>query len=126
MAESAVPEPKKPQVWAVTIGDATVQLQDLPYRKIETVAAKNGCNPAWLIDAPIRDLRAAADLVELVALQLGVPVPFEPLADDVSMRELARIHAKHITLVADDFPTGWDEQEQGPAVPPVADQTTQS
>lgn len=125
MTDSAVPE-TKPQVWAVKLGDATVQLQDLPYRQLETVCVKHGSNPAWMIDLPLRDLRCAADLVELAAIKLGVPVPFEPLDADVSMRVLSKIHADHLVMVDDDFPTVWDDQENGPSVPPVADQTTPS
>lgn len=120
MPDSAVPETNKRKVWAVKIGDGTVQLQDLAYKDVAAVADRHGYVVSPLYESPVLVERAWFDIVYLCAIKLGVGVPCEP---PETWREYQKVWA-HFDQVDDDFPTSWDEQENGPAVPPAADRTT--
>lgn len=62
-------------VWAVKIGDATMQVRDLPIATLDTIAKATEVSWAYVVAMPFGDLRVAERLLAECAKTMGVDAP---------------------------------------------------
>lgn len=86
-------------MWAVKVGDASMQVRDLPIGTLDTIAKATEVSWAYVVAMPFGDLRVAERLITECAKRMGVEVPdpdsltartvlgyFEQVTDDLPLR----------------------------------------
>ena len=84
------------KVWAVKIGDAVMQVRDLPIATLDTIAKATEVSWAYVVAMPFGDLRVAERLIAECAKRMDVDAPdpesltartivgfFEQVSDDL-------------------------------------------
>lgn len=70
-----LPDDPTDLVWAVKIGEKTIQVRDLPLRVLDEIARDCEASAAYICALPQYDLRVAERLLAAAAAQLGVDGP---------------------------------------------------
>lgn len=89
-------------VWAVKIGDASLQVRDLPIATLDMIAKTTDVSWAYVVAMPFGDLRVAERVIAESAKRLGVEAP-----DPESLT--ARTIVGYFEQVSDDLPVQVDD-----------------
>ncbi len=95
-----------PQVWQVTVGGKSVNVQSLPLREVDRIAKDTGVTWFAVVNSPLTDLLVAGEVVAAAAAHLGVDAP-----QDLTPRTIVDL----FTLVPDDVP----EMDREPTPDPL-------
>jgi hypothetical protein len=94
------------KVWAVDFDGRRVSVQDLLAGDLQDVADEFGVSWAYVVDAPLYNLKAARRVVALAATKAGVDVP----DGDIAYRDLQAFFVQ----VDDDVPEAVEVGDDGP------------
>ena len=103
------------QVWQVTVGGRSVNVQSLPLREVDRIAKATGASWFTVVNSPLSDLLIGAEVVAAAAAHLGVDAP-----EDLTPRTIVDL----FTLVPDDVPAVDGEPDPDPLGPSTAQSET--
>jgi hypothetical protein len=88
-----------PQVWAIRIDTAEIQVRDFPIDTIQGIARRAGVTWTDVVNAPHSDLRVLRDLMRAACDEFGMKAPALDTA-----REAVHAGNECLVLVDDDLP----------------------